>query len=270
MIGYILKKSLAVLAKKPIMLWGVSLLYGIIVMIINVLGINVPIITVPITLTLSAGMSALYLSGYTGGEVNSNRLFDGFTNGRARRVIGGMCWYKLWSVIWAFVPIAGIVKAYSYRFTPYILLTREDISATDALKVSMVETRGVKLTMFLTDLLIGVLAVLAGIILMLFARIPYIGVLFALILLLYIIAVIIFLPLLKGIISAAFYQETKNGTLRTISQFTTNFNPVTTTGASSDWTCPSCGTENAAGTNFCRACGTAHVENAQNTDSQDQ
>lgn len=261
MVTYILKKSLNVLARKPIMLWGVSLLFSVITAIVSVMGSSVPIITVPVILALSAGMSALYLSGYNGGEVNSKRLFDGFTEGRAPRVIGGMCWYKLWSIIWAFVPVVGIVKSYSYAFTPYILLTRPDVSATDALKASMDETKGVKLTMFLTDLLVSVSVILAAVILALLAFIPFIGVLFSLVLALYIIAIIMFLPLLNGIIHAAFYEETRNGSLRTINQFTKNFKTTVTINPDApktDWFCTACGTSNVAGTSYCRACGTKH------------
>lgn len=260
MVGYILKRSLEVLFKKPILLWGISLLYGLIVSIINLLGGTVMLITIPITLTLSAGMSALYLAGYTGGEVSSKRLFDGFASGNLKHVMGGMCWHKLWSVIWAFVPIAGIVKAYSYRFTPYILLTRPETGALDALKKSMEETKGVKLSMFLTDLLIWAAAIAAIVVLGLLALIPYIGILFLIIEILFVIAVIMFLPVIMGIISAAFYEETRKGSLKQISQFASSFtaDAGTDDAPNRDWECSGCGTINAAHTKYCRACGKRH------------
>ena len=59
MVSYVFKKAFSILMKKPFMLWGVSLLSGIISIAVNITGVSVPIITIPITATLSAGMAAL-------------------------------------------------------------------------------------------------------------------------------------------------------------------------------------------------------------------
>ena len=276
MVGYILKKSLSVLAKKPIMLWGISLLYVVIALLISTAGSALPLVAVPVTLTLGAGMSALFLDGYNGKPISSKQLFAGFSKDNFWRVTGGMCWYFLWLTLWSFVPVVGIIKAYSYRFTPYILITRPEIDATDALKVSMIETKGYKLMMFLTDLLIAAAITVAIVVLALLSAIPFAGILFGIILILFVIALIMFLPLFTGLVEAAFYQETKNGTFTAAAYKPASYNPEAITPTlvapvsneedtaitpnEGDWYCTECGTLNAAGTFYCRACGKKNEE----------
>ena len=277
MVQYILKKSFSVLAKKPVMLWGVSLLYLVIAMLVAAAGSAVPIIAIPIILTLSAGMFALYLDGYNGKPISSKQLFKGFSKENLFRVTGGMCWYYLWSLLWIFVPVVGIIKAYSYRFTPYILITRPEIDATDALKISMIETKGYKLMMFLTDLLIFAAIFVVSLVLSLLAQIPYVGFLFGIISVLFTIAIWLFLPLFCGLVGAAFYQETKSGTFTAAAYTPASYNPsahtpttvapVTATEDTviepkedGDWYCKDCNTLNAAGTFYCRACGKKNEE----------
>ena len=275
MVTYILKKSLAVLAKKPVMLWGLSLLCLVISLLISTLGSAFPLISIPIVLTLSAGMSAVYLDGYNGKPIDSKQLFKGFSKDNFWRVTGGMCWYYLWSIIWLFVPVAGIVKSYSYRFAPYILITRPEIGATDALKVSMLETKGYKLMMFLTDLLIVAAVIVAAVILSALSAIPFVGALFAIIAFLFVIALWLFLPLFMGLIQAAFYQEIKSGTFTAAAYKPASYNPDANAPTvipalekedtaiepkEGEWFCKECNTLNAAGTFYCRACGKKNEE----------
>ncbi len=249
MISYIIKKAVTVLMKKPFMLWGVSLLSGIITGAVNGACWAVPFLAIPIVVTLNAGMSALYLDGYNGIEVNSKQLFRGFSKECISRVPGGMLWHKLWSSIWAFVPIVGTIKAYSYAFTPYILLTRPEISTLDALKVSMKETDGYKLKMFGADLLMGL--ILCGVILV-FALIMIIPVIGTLVGFVGIIAAIVLYPLFTGLVRAGFYEEAKSGKF-------TYLMDTSVTGASvndrTNWYCTQCGTQQNATNAFCTSCG---------------
>ncbi|MCH5213500.1 MAG: hypothetical protein J1G06_10840 [Oscillospiraceae bacterium] len=284
MVGYVLKKSLSVLAKKPVVLWGVSLLCAIISLLVATAGSAVPLIAIPIILTLSAGMSAVYLDGYNERTVSSKQLFKGFSKDCLLRVTGGMCWYYLWVLIWELVPVVGIIKAYSYRFTPYILITRPEVDATDALKISMMETKGYKLMMFLTDLLIVAAIIVAMIVLALLSAIPYVGILFAVITVLFAIALVLFLPIFYGLVGAAFYQETRNGTFTAASYKPASYNtnahptfvaPVKTAEDTAiqpkegDWYCAECDTLNAAGTKYCRACGAKYVEKPVETEPEE-
>ena len=201
MVSYIYRKCFSVLGNKPIRLWGLSLLASFLSGLAVTFGV-LPIISVPITLAISAGMALVYLEGYRGKEVDSTQIFMGFKN--FGRVAGGMAWWALWTLIWSCIPVYGIIKSYSYRFTPYILMTDPEISANGALKKSMQETYGLKGKMFLADLLLGVAVGILGAIAGLFYLIPYIGIVLGAILM---ILVFIVLPLFNGLLNAAFYEE---------------------------------------------------------------
>ena len=79
------RKAFSVLAKKPIRLWGLSLLYFFIASIVSSLGSLVPLISLPIVLVLGLGFTGVLLDGYHGKDVRSEQLFQGFHNFLARR-----------------------------------------------------------------------------------------------------------------------------------------------------------------------------------------
>lgn len=207
MVALIYRSALNVLKEKPVRLWGISLLSSLITILILVFGI-LPIITIPVTLTLSAGMSVIYLNGFKGREVSSEELFSGFKN--FAHVAGGMCWKKLWIVIWALVPIAGIVfaviKSLSYAFVPYILIERPEISATEALKYSMKKTNGLKLKMFIAWILPIAAVALISLALSLLGLIPFVGIAFQVIRIIFTICYSAVMPLFLGLIFAGFYN----------------------------------------------------------------
>lgn len=201
------RKALAVLAKKPVRLWGLSLLYVFIAAIISGLGSLVPIISLPIVLLLSLGFTGVLLDGYHGLNVRSEQLFQGFKKDRVVRNGAGMCWMELWTLIWSLVPVMNIIKAYSYSFTPYILLTDSEITPTEALRKSMRMTDGYKGKMFWADILIGLIIGVAVIVLALLTRIPYIGFIFGIALFVGYLAVCLFLPIFSGLLRTAFFEE---------------------------------------------------------------
>lgn len=200
-------RAFATLSRKPIRLWGLSLLHLFITGLINSLGALVPIITLPITLILNLGFKGVLLDGYHGKNVRSEQLFQGFRKDVVVRNGAGMCWMALWQMIWAFVPIMNIVKSYSYCFVPYILLTDKDITATEALRKSMRMTKGYKLKLFLADILIGVGLFVAVLVLTTLSRIRYLGIIFILVLALLYLAAILFLPIFCGLVRTAFFDE---------------------------------------------------------------
>jgi len=166
-----------------------------------------PIVWLPVVLVLELGMANIFLRGYRGHEISSLLLFEGFSNKFARNA-GGMGWRMLWLLIWGLIPVAGIfiaiVKFYSYRFVPYIMLTEPDIPATEALKKSMNQTNGYKGKMFLADLLIGLAVVVTTIIFYFILLIPFIGPILAII---YYILLVALLPLLMGTLEAVYYDK---------------------------------------------------------------
>ena len=201
------RKALAVLVKKPIKLWGLSLLYLLIASLIASLGSFVPIISIPIVLVLALGFTGVLLRGYHGEEVHSVQLFEGFRKEEVVRNGAGMCWKELWMLIWAFVPVMNIIKAYAYCFVPYILLTDKEISATEALKKSMRMTDGCKGKLFGADVLCVLGFFLAMIVLVLLGRIPYIGWIFAIAAFLLYVAYILFAPLFMGLVRTAIFED---------------------------------------------------------------
>ncbi len=203
------KNALAILARKPFRLWGLTLLNGFLASLALILGGAVPIIALPISLAFEASLSALYLKGLKGAEVDSKDLFTGFKN--FKRVAGGMAWMTLWIFLWGLIPIVGpvfaVIKTYAYRFTPYILLNNPEVDAMDAIKVSMRMTQGHKGAMFGADVLWYVAVVIALLILGLFAAIPYVGVLFTIIMVMFVLICLAVGQIFLGLVAADFYKE---------------------------------------------------------------
>ena len=85
-------------------------------------------------------------------------------------------------------------------------MTRPEVTATDALKLSMHLTNGKKGQMFLADLCIGIGYFVVSLVLGLLSAIPYIGILFRLIMIVISILYVLFLPIFSGLYQAAFYR----------------------------------------------------------------
>lgn len=204
------KRALDVLLKKPVMLWGLSLLSVLLNVIASIVTFPTFLLTFFATTLLQCGMIKVYLDGLQGKKVNSSQLFSAF-NKNCLRIVGGMAWKSLWIVIWALIPIVGpiiaIVKAYSYAFVPYILVTKPEVTATDALKLSMEMTNGKKGQMFLADICFTVGLWLVSFVLGFLSAIPFIGALFTLVLVVLSIAVLAFSPIFTGLYKAAFYED---------------------------------------------------------------
>jgi len=203
--------SLRRIGHRPLLLWGLSMLYLLLCTLSVVLSI-LPLFWIPLILLLSVGMTSIFLNAYRGKELESAQLFIGFK--KSSHFLGGMAWMLLWIIIWALIPIAGIVcaliKVYSYRFVPYILLSEPDISPQDALKKSIAQTDGYKGRMFGADLLIIVCILGAYLVLFALSFIPYMRIIFQLLACLLSIFVFLFAPLVFGTIQASFYDTITN------------------------------------------------------------
>lgn len=108
------------------------------------------VVTLLVTPVLMAGMSFFFLRVYRGENPEFATMFAGFNN--FGHVLGGSMWQMLWTVLWGFVPVMNVIKYYSYCMTPYILMDQPEISAKDALKVSMAMTQGHKWDIFVMQL----------------------------------------------------------------------------------------------------------------------
>ena len=215
MVSSIYKKTFSVLMKRPFRLWGISLLAEFLCLVAYAGFIGVPAAAFCAALLLSASMSMIFLNSYrTGLEPKTAYLFSAFRKERVWHVLGGMAWMYLWIFLWSLIPVVGIVfgviRAYEYRFTPYILMTRDDVKPTEAIKVSKAETLGYKGKMFGADML-AIGAWIVGIaVLSLLGAIPYLGVLFKIVRFVFNLAYSLLAPLFFGILSAAFYVEIQN------------------------------------------------------------
>ena len=208
--------TLKTLMKKPVQLWGLSLLGVILQSLSNLLCAVPPILGMGVSSTLSAGMENVFLDAYHQKEINSKQIFSGFSSGKSfLRIAGGMLWRTLWLFLWALfalIPIVGwviapimlVIKGISYSFTPYLLLRKKDISPLDALKRSMEMTKGYRGKIFLTYLICYAALLVIGLLLFLIGHIPGIGIVLA-----GIIGVVIgiFCPLFFGVLRAAMFTE---------------------------------------------------------------
>ena len=214
MIGSIYKKTFAFLGKRPVRLWGISLLCVFLSGAAWAGFAAVPPAGFVVAAALEASMAMIFLNCYrTGLEPRTTYLFSAFTKERFWHVAGGLAWMSLWIFLWSLIPVAGLVfgvmRAYEYRFTPYILMTRPDVSATDAIRVSKEETMGRKTQMFWADMLVAIVFWAACFILWLLARLPFVGVLFWVLLFALEIFAVLFATLFYGVLHAAFYVEIK-------------------------------------------------------------
>ena len=276
-ISNIYKRAFNVLSKMPFKLWGLSLLSSLLTILVLVFGV-LPIVIVPVIAVLSAGMAAVYLDGFNGKEVYSDQLFKGFKD--FWRTAGGMCWKKLWIFIWFLVPIAGpfiaISKYYAYSFTPYILNEEKSVNATAALRKSMQDTNGYKLQMFCAEFIPNLLIYAVMAILALLSKIPFVGILFAVITVIVQLVYTLFAPLFFGLVHAGFYEYAKTPVKSTtysapqvpqtpqvqsapvqtpVQTQTTEQAAPTENNTPKPITCPVCDSVNAPNTHFCYKCG---------------
>lgn len=250
MIMTIYKRALAVLMKKPVKLWGISLLATLLIPVLTFLcGVGIPGLGLAVSLLLSTSMLMVYLHGYRGEEVQVLHLFDCFRDWNTiKRVVLGLAWMYLWIFLWALIPVVGpifaLIRGYEYRLTPYILITEPDVPLTEAIKVSKERTNGYKLKMFGADILFYLIIWVVFFLLGLLTMIPVVGVLFGIIVALGTLAVGALSPLFLGLVQAAFYEEITHPTMPRAAA------PVR--GAF----CPNCGTAYATeDAQFCTVCG---------------
>ena len=215
MISNLYQKTFSVLMKRPLRLWGITLLSGVLLMAVHVGFIGIPAVGFCAALLLEASMSMIYLNSYrTGLEPKTAYLFAAFRKDRIWRVLGGMAWMQLWIFLWSLIPIVGIVfgviRAYEYAFVPYILMTRDDVRPTEAIKVSKAETMGYKGKLFGADLLLEGVYFVVILLLSLLSMIPYVGIVFTILRIVLTVVFGVLAPLFLGILHAAFYVEIQN------------------------------------------------------------
>ena len=103
---------------------------------------------------LTIGLNYFYVMNILGRDdlVDVGTPFQtAFTN--FGRKLGGFLWMMLFLFLWTLLfYIPGIIKAYSYSMTPYILADCPNVKAKDALKLSMRIMKGHKWELFVMQL----------------------------------------------------------------------------------------------------------------------
>ena len=87
-----------------------------------------------LALPLSWGLTVSLLRNHREESVDLENLFDGFRGGRYTRVFCAIFLVNLFTFFWALLLIIpGIMKAFSYALTPYILLDEPELTARQAI-----------------------------------------------------------------------------------------------------------------------------------------
>lgn len=87
-----------------------------------------------LALPLSWGLTVSLLRNHREESVDLENLFDGFRGGRYTRVFCALFLVNLFTFLWALLLIIpGIMKAFSYALTPYILLDEPELTARKAI-----------------------------------------------------------------------------------------------------------------------------------------
>ena len=87
-----------------------------------------------LALPLSWGLTVSLLRNHREESVDLENLFDGFRGGRYTRVFCALFLVQLFTILWTLLLIIpGIMKAFSYALTPYILLDEPELTARQAI-----------------------------------------------------------------------------------------------------------------------------------------
>lgn len=136
--------------------WGasawVSFIYFLIAVacsIVPLLNFVTPLLLLPV---LGFGLTILFLNLMQYGETPKlDNLFDGFK--QYSHTLGTMLLMWVYIMLWSLLfYIPGIVKAYSYAMTPYILRDEPQLGPDEVITRSMQMMRGHKMKLFLLDL----------------------------------------------------------------------------------------------------------------------
>ena len=131
--------------------WGIAigslLIYAVIVALLGMTGIGGLLAGL-----VAVGYYAINLSLIRTRTAKIETFISSITDNFGTKLVSTILmtvFTMLWSMLF-FIP--GIVKSYSYAMTPYLLLDRPELSATDAITESRKMMNGHKMELFLLDL----------------------------------------------------------------------------------------------------------------------
>jgi len=101
---------------------------------------------------LETGCRKSYLE-YLKGNENLSEIISAFKSPHYKNIVKAMLLTRVMIFLWTLLLIVpGIIKAYQYRFVPYILAENPEINAYEAMAISTDLTNGHKADMFVMDL----------------------------------------------------------------------------------------------------------------------
>ena len=106
-----------------------------------------------LALPLSWGLTVSLLHNHREESVDLENLFDGFRGGRYTRVFCALFLMNLFTFLWALLLIIpGIMKAFSYALTPYIIMDEPELTARQAITRSSEIMQGRRWKLFCLSL----------------------------------------------------------------------------------------------------------------------
>ncbi|MGN0036494.1 MAG: DUF975 family protein [Bacteroidaceae bacterium] len=134
--------------------WGLAALCMFITCVLSVLVSFVSMVGWALSillLPLNYGLALLFLRLYRGTSIEIPTLLEGFND--YGRIFCTLFLQGLYTVLWSLLLIVpGIIKAYSYAMTPYILADYPELKNNAAIEKSMRMMDGHKMKLFLLDL----------------------------------------------------------------------------------------------------------------------
>ena len=106
-----------------------------------------------LALPLSWGLTVSLLRNHREESVDLENLFDGFRGGRYTRVFCAIFLVQLFTILWTLLLIIpGIIKAFSYALTPYIIMDEPELTARQAITRSCEIMQGRRWKLFCLSL----------------------------------------------------------------------------------------------------------------------
>lgn len=178
---------------------------------------GIPAVGICVALILSVRVKSYFTKAYKGNISEPHTVIFLETNS-IKRQLSAMLWSKIKTWIWILIPFVGIVfaaiKFYEYRFVPYILTENEKISPEEALRKSSEETKGFKKALFYIDMLFVVSFIVPCGLFFALSRVPAIGFIFGLAMLIYMLFYIAFVFVARELVNSVFYVELRENNIK--------------------------------------------------------
>jgi len=133
--------------------WTQAVLATLVFTLITGAAASIPLAGLLVVCPLEFGFMLCFLR-LVRGEDSDEMVGDQFkVFNQYGRYLGGSLLYTLYVILWSLLLIVpGIVKAYSYAMTPYIMYDRPDLDADDCIHESRMMMKGKKWKLFCMDM----------------------------------------------------------------------------------------------------------------------